>query len=43
MTKVEIPPSLNGDWPALAVQNGKAEAVYRLLLRMKHVGGGEEE
>jgi hypothetical protein len=28
-------PSLNGDWPALAMQKGDEEAVYRLLLRLK--------
>lgn len=27
--------ALNGDWPALAMQRGKEEAVYRLLLRLK--------
>ena len=28
-------PALNGDWPALAMQKGKEEAVYRLLVGMK--------
>jgi hypothetical protein len=28
-------PALNGDWPALAMQNGDEEAVYKLLLRVK--------
>ena len=28
-------PALDGDWPALAIQKGKDEAVYRLLLRLK--------
>ncbi len=27
--------ALNGDWPALAMQKGNEEAVYRLLLRLK--------
>ena len=28
-------PALNGDWPALAMQKGNEEAVYRLLLSVK--------
>jgi hypothetical protein len=28
-------PDLNGDWPALAMQKGNEEAVFRLLLRLK--------
>ncbi len=28
-------PALNGDWPALAMQKGNEEAVYKLLLRLK--------
>jgi len=28
-------PSLDGDWPALAIQKGNEERVYRLLLRLK--------
>jgi hypothetical protein len=27
--------ALNGDWPALAMQKGNEEAVYKLLLRLK--------
>ena len=27
--------ALDGDWPALAMQKGNEEAVYRLLLRIK--------
>ena len=27
--------ALEGDWPSLAMQKGKEEAVYRLLLRVK--------
>jgi hypothetical protein len=27
--------ALNGDWPALAMQKGEEEAVYKLLLRLK--------
>ena len=26
----------DGDWPAFAMQKGHEEAVYRLLLRLKH-------
>jgi hypothetical protein len=28
-------PALNGNWPALAMQKGNAEAVYKMLLRIK--------
>jgi hypothetical protein len=28
-------PALNGDWPALAMQKGNEEAVYRLLIGLK--------
>jgi hypothetical protein len=28
-------PSLNGDWPALAMQKGNEEAVLKLLLRLR--------
>ena len=28
-------PALNGDWPALAMRKGNAEAVYLLLLRLR--------
>jgi hypothetical protein len=31
-------PALDGDWPALAMQKGNEEAVYRLLLRVKQRG-----
>ena len=27
--------ALDGDWPSLAMQKGKEEAVYQLLLRLK--------
>jgi hypothetical protein len=28
-------PALDGDWPAIAMQKGNEEAVYRVLLRIR--------